>query len=255
MLPHWLVSILAAVSGHVAGRQASAAPCHHSLPARTLQTLARREPVRLKKLPAPDTGILELTLERPEVKNAISWELMTRLRGAIHKIEADSTAKVVLVASSVPGVFCAGADLKERRHTSSSQVKEYANSLRSTFSYFEGRGTASSRIIGRSRAKELIFTGRRCNATDAVLMGLANYCIPAGEAYGKALELAREITKKGPLGVRMAKKAVDRGMEVPDMRSALAVEGECYEQLLRTQDRLEGLAAFADKSEPVYTGE
>lgn len=86
-------------------------------------------------------------------------------------------------------------------------------------------------------------------------MGLANYCVPAGEAYGKALELAREITKKGPLGVRMAKKAIDRGMEVADMRSALAVEGECYEQLLHTQDRLEGLAAFAEKREPAYTGE
>ena len=60
---------------------------------------------------------------------------------------------------------------------------------------------------------------------------------------------------QGPLGVRMAKKAIDQGMEVADMRSALAVEGECYEQLLHTQDRLEGLAAFADKREPVYTGE
>ncbi|KAF7090260.1 hypothetical protein CFC21_093038 [Triticum aestivum] len=213
-------SFLAAVSGHLAGRQAPAAPGHHSLPVRTLQTLAQREPVRLKKLSAPDTGILELTLERPEVKNAISWELMTRLRGAIHKIEADATAKVVLVASSVPGVFCAGADLKERRHMSSSHVKEYANSLRSTFSYFEalsiptiaviegaalggglelalscdlricgenatlglpetglaiipGAGGTQRlpRITGRSRAKELIFTGRRCDATEAVLMG------------------------------------------------------------------------------------
>jgi enoyl-CoA hydratase/carnithine racemase len=57
-------------------------------------------------------GIVELTLERPEVKNAINWELMRRLRGAIGEIEADATAKVVLVASSVPGIFCAGADLK-----------------------------------------------------------------------------------------------------------------------------------------------
>ncbi|XP_044403678.1 probable enoyl-CoA hydratase 2, mitochondrial isoform X4 [Triticum aestivum] len=427
--------ILAAVSGHLAGRQASAAPGHHSLPVRTLQTLAQREPVRLKKLSAPDNGILELTLERPEVKNAISWELMTRLRGAIHKIEADATAKVVLVASSVPGVFCAGADLKERRHMSSSQVKEYANSLRSTFSYFEalsiptiaviegaalggglelalscdlricgenatlglpetglaiipGAGGTQRlpRIIGRSRAKELIFTGRRCDATEAVLMGLANYRVPAGEAYGKALELAREMTKKerrlmgpsevrefvntlratfssfealpiptiavvegaafggglelalscdlricgesatfslpetglaiipgaggtqrlprivgrarakeliftgrrfdateavnmgvvnycvpggeayqkalelareinqkGPLAIRMAKKAINEGMEV-DLSSALAVEEGCYEQVLHTQDRLEGLAAFAEKRKPLYTG-
>ncbi|XP_051193530.1 probable enoyl-CoA hydratase 2, mitochondrial [Lolium perenne] len=288
----------------VAGRHASAAPAHRSLAVRELQILAQPEPVRLKKLSAPDSGIVELTLERPEVKNAINWELMRRLRGAIGKIEADATAKVVLVASSVPGVFCAGADLKERRLMSSSQVQEYANSLRSTFSYFEalpiptiaviegaalggglelalscdmricgenatlglpetglaiipGAGGTQRlpRIIGRSRAKELIFTGRRCDAAQAVMMGLANYCVPAGEAYDKALEVAREITKKGPLGIKMAKKAIDQGMGVSDMGSALAIEGECYEQLLHTRDRLEGLAAFAEKRKPVYTGE
>ncbi|KAK1618588.1 hypothetical protein QYE76_024105 [Lolium multiflorum] len=296
--------LLAAVAGHHAGRHASAAPAHRSLRVRELQILAQPEPVRLKKLSAPDSGIVELTLERPEVKNAINWELMRRLRGAIGKIEADATAKVVLVASSVPGIFCAGADLKERRLMSSSQVQEYTNSLRSTFSYVEalpiptiaviegaalggglelalscdmcicgenatlglpetglaiipGAGGTQRlpRIIGRSRAKELIFTGRRCDAAEAVMMGLANYCVPAGEAYNKALEVAREITKKGPLGIKMAKKAIDQGMGVSDMGSALAVEGECYDQLLHTRDRLEGLAAFAEKRKPVYTGE
>ncbi|BAF09522.2 Os02g0654000, partial [Oryza sativa Japonica Group] len=110
------------------------------------------------------------------------------------------------------------------------------------------------RIVGRSRAKEMIFTGRRCNATEAVMMGLANYCVPAGEAHEKALELAREIAQKGPLGIRMAKKAIDQGMQAADMPSALAVEGECYEQLLHTEDRLEGLAAFAERRKPVYSG-
>ncbi|KAK1618627.1 hypothetical protein QYE76_024144 [Lolium multiflorum] len=297
--------LLAAVAGHHTGRHASAAaPAHRFLPVRELQILAQPEPVRLKKLSAPDSGIVELTLERPEVKNAINWELMRRLRGAIGKIEADATAKVVLVASSVPGIFCAGADLKERRLMSSSQVQEYTNSLRSTFSYVEalpiptiaviegaalggglelalscdmcicgenatlglpetglaiipGAGGTQRlpRIIGRSRAKELIFTGRRCDAAEAVMMGLANYCVPAGEAYNKALEVAREIIKKGPLGIKMAKKAIDQGMGVSDMGSALAVEGECYDQLLHTRDRLEGLAAFAEKRKPVYTGE
>ncbi|CAL4967953.1 unnamed protein product [Urochloa decumbens] len=299
---------LIAISGYLAGRHAPAASqsitSHHSLFfARALQILAQPEPVRLQKLAAPDSGILELRLERPEVKNAINWDVMGRLRSAIQKIQADATAKVVLVASSVPGAFCAGADLKERRLMSSSEVGEYAGSLRSTFSSFEalpiptiaviegaalggglelalscdlricgenaelglpetglaiipGAGGTQRlpRIVGVSRAKELIFTGRRCDAAEAVRMGLANYCVPAGEAYQKALDIAREITQKGPLGIRMAKKAINQGMEVSDMPSALAVEGECYEQLLHTQDRLEALAAFAEKRKPVYTG-
>ena len=62
--------------------------------------------------PCPGSGILELRLERPEVKNAINWDVMRRLRSAIEKVQTDSMAKVVLVASSVPGAFCAGADLK-----------------------------------------------------------------------------------------------------------------------------------------------
>ncbi|CAO2046832.1 unnamed protein product [Urochloa humidicola] len=304
---------LLAISGHLAGHHAPAASepiaSHHSLFfARAFQILAQPEPVRLQKLSAPDSGILELRLERPEVKNAINWDVMRRLRSAIEKIQADATAKVVLVASSVPGAFCAGADLKvwtcsERGLMSSSEVGEYARSLRSTFTSFEalpiptvaviegaalggglelalscdlricgenaelglpetglaiipGAGGTQRlpRIVGGSRAKELIFTGRRCGAAEAVRMGLANYCVPAGEAYQKALDIAREITQKGPLGIRMAKKAINRGMEVPDMSSALAVEGECYEQLLHTQDRLEALAAFAEKRKPVYTG-
>ena len=55
---------------------------------------------------------MELRLERPEAKNAIGKGMLQGLRSAIEEVEADAAAKVVLVASSVPKVFCAGADLK-----------------------------------------------------------------------------------------------------------------------------------------------
>jgi methylglutaconyl-CoA hydratase len=94
-----------------------------------------------------ETEIVELRLERPEVKNAINWEAMRLLRGVVEKVEADDTVKVVLVTSSVPGVFCAGADLKERKLMSSSGVREYANSLRSTFSSFEALSIPTIAVI------------------------------------------------------------------------------------------------------------
>nr|ACG49108.1 hypothetical protein [Zea mays] len=107
---------LLTASGYLAGRHAPSASVsttgHNSLLARTFQILAQPESVRLQKHPAPNSGILELRLERPEVKNAINWDMMRMLRSAIEKIQADTTAKVVLVASSVPGAFSAGADLK-----------------------------------------------------------------------------------------------------------------------------------------------
>ncbi|XP_062222584.1 probable enoyl-CoA hydratase 2, mitochondrial isoform X2 [Phragmites australis] len=273
---------LLAVSGHLAGHHAPATStsttAHHSLFARTFQILAQPEPVRLQKLSAPDSGIVELRLERPEAKNAINWDVMRRLLSAIEKIEADATAKVVLVASSVRGAFCAGADLKALPIPTIAVIEgaalggglELALSCdlricgenaklglpETGLAIIPGAGGTQRlpRMVGRSRAKELIFTGRRCDATEAVMMGLANYCVPEGEAYQKALDIAREITQKGPLGIRMAKKAIDQGTEVADMCSALAVEGECYEQLLHTKDCLEGLAAFAEKRKPGYTG-
>lgn len=58
---------------------------------------------------------------------------------------------------------------------------------------------------------------------------------------------------QGPLAIRMAKKAINEGLE-EEISSALAVEEECYGQLLNTEDRLEGLAAFAEKRKPKYMG-
>ncbi|KAI3918643.1 hypothetical protein MKX01_041963 [Papaver californicum] len=85
-------------------------------------------------------------------------------------------------------------------------------------------------------------------------MGLINYCVPSGEAHLKALEVARDINEKGPLAIRMAKRSVDGGLEL-DFSSALGLEEDCYEKLLNTKDRLEGLAAFVEKRKPRHKGE
>ncbi|OQU85731.1 probable enoyl-CoA hydratase 2, mitochondrial isoform X2 [Sorghum bicolor] len=205
---------------------ACAASSHSAVFFRALQILAQPGPVRLHKLSAPDTGIVELRLERPEAKNAIGKEMLHGLRSAIQEVVADTAANVVLVASSVPKVFCAGADLKERRLMGPTEVRDFVNSLRSTFSSFEalsiptiavvegvafggglelalscdlricgedakfslpetglaiipGAGGTQRlpRIVGRSRAKELIFTGRRFDAVEAATMGVVNYCV------------------------------------------------------------------------------
>ncbi|XP_051139867.1 probable enoyl-CoA hydratase 2, mitochondrial isoform X3 [Andrographis paniculata] len=228
------------------------------------------------------------------------------LRGLQHAFEAvnmDHTSKVLLISSSVPKVFCAGADLKERKAMTPSEVQNYVRSLRSTFAYLEalhiptiaviegaalggglemalscdlricgedavlglpetglaiipGAGGTQRlpRLVGKSRAKELIFTGRRIAGRDALSLGLINHCVPGSKVRDKALEVARDINQKGPLAIRMAKKAIDGGMEV-DMSSGLSLEEECYEQLLHTKDRLEGLAAFAERRKPNYRGE
>ncbi|XP_011031942.1 PREDICTED: methylglutaconyl-CoA hydratase, mitochondrial [Populus euphratica] len=261
------------------------------------------ESVKLRRLSDSDSGIVEVNLDRPAAKNSIGKEMLRGLRNAFETIESDESAQVVLICSSVPKVFCAGADLKERKTMTPSEVQNFVNSLRSMFSFIEalrvptiaviegvalggglemaltcdlricgedavlglpetglaiipGAGGTQRlpRLVGKSLAKELIFTGRKIGGREAMPMGLANYSVSAGEAHSKALEIAREIIQKGPIAIRMAEKAINEGLEI-DLPSALELEEECYEQILNTRDRLEGLAAFAEKRKPRYRGE
>lgn len=111
-----------------------------------------------------------------------------------------------------------------------------------------------SRLIGESRAKELIFTCDRLTGEEAYRIGLANHVTADYQAANdKAVEIARKICEKGPIAIRAAKKAIN-GHEHDDLKKGLAFEGECYKMVLETEDRLEGLKAFAEKRKPVYQG-
>lgn len=114
------------------------------------------------------------------------------------------------------------------------------------------------RILGPALAKELIFTSRILTGTEAKEMGICNHVVTQNEnndaAYNKALEIASEILPNGPIGVRMAKRAIDQGTQV-DINTGYAIEEACYAQVIPTKDRLEGLKAFAEKRKPIYIGE
>jgi enoyl-CoA hydratase/carnithine racemase len=111
------------------------------------------------------------------------------------------------------------------------------------------------RLIGRGRAKELIFTGRRVDAAEALAIGLVEYVVPADQLLAKATEIARRIADNtGPIAVAQAKFAINRGTEV-DLETGLAIEAKAYEVVIPTQDRVEALAAFGEKRKPVFKGE
>lgn len=109
------------------------------------------------------------------------------------------------------------------------------------------------RLVGRSRAKDLILTGRKIDAVEAERIGLVNRIAPPGKLRETALELARQIADNGPVAVRAAKAAIDEGCELP-LGKGLEVEARSYEKVLPTKDRLEALAAFAEKRKPRYIG-
>jgi enoyl-CoA hydratase/carnithine racemase len=110
------------------------------------------------------------------------------------------------------------------------------------------------RIVGIAKAKELIYTARRIDAATALAIGLVNRVVESGELMTAALDLAREITKNGPIGVAQAKFAINCGMET-SLGVALPLESKAYEVTIPTKDRLEALEAFAEKRKPIFRGE
>jgi len=109
------------------------------------------------------------------------------------------------------------------------------------------------RLIGPSRAKRWIFTARMHTAAECLADGAVDLVAPAGKGMQTAVALAESIAANGPVAIRLAKRAIDAGLEMP-LPEALAHEIRCYEGVLATQDRLEALKAFVEKRQPVFKG-
>jgi len=110
------------------------------------------------------------------------------------------------------------------------------------------------RLIGRGKAKELIFTGRRVPAEEALAIGLVNQVCAPDQLRETCDAMAAEICETGPIAIEQAKYAINHGLET-DLHTGLAIESNAYWVTIPTQDRLEGLAAFREKRKPVYKGE
>jgi len=109
------------------------------------------------------------------------------------------------------------------------------------------------RVVGATRAKELILTGRRLTAAEAEAIGLVNRVVPAGRAVAVGDEIAAEIASAGPVAVREAKRLIDTALE-RDIRDGLEAEFEASERIFATEDMVEGARAFFEKRDPVYRG-
>lgn len=117
-----------------------------------------------------------------------------------------------------------------------------------------GGGTQNlARIIGKNKAKELIFTGRRISGETAFDLGIVNRLVPQGELLETVEALLREICRNAPLALQQAKLCLDFGLET-DLRTALVLEAEAYNRCLYSEDRDEGLRAFNEKRKPDYQG-
>ncbi|CAL8276545.1 unnamed protein product [Merluccius merluccius] len=266
-----------------------------------------KDELRVKYLDGDDSGIVVFGINRPKSKNAISKNLVKLMSEAVDDVKKNSKVRSVIVCSLVPGIFCAGADLKERAKMHQSEVGPFVSKARAlitelgnlpmpTIAAIDGAALGGGlemalscdirvssnnakmglveaklaiipgaggtqrlpRCIGVSVAKELIFAARVVDGVEACRIGLVSHSVeqnPSGDsAYLRALELAREFNPQGPIAIRMAKLAINQGIEV-DLSTGLAIEEACYSQVIPTKDRLEGLAAFREKRTPRFKGE
>ncbi|MDP7353939.1 MAG: enoyl-CoA hydratase-related protein [Desulfobacterales bacterium] len=243
-----------------------------------------------------------LTLNRPEVMNALNFSLLYALKEQIEALQIRSDIRVIIITGAGDKAFCAGADLKERATLNPAQVKEFILTIKNLFSSIEylnkpviaaingialGGGTelalasdiriaASNaslcltetrlaiipgaggtqrlpRLVGRGKAKELIFTGRRVMAEEALQINLVNHTCESALLIEECQKMAAMICKTGPIAIEQAKYAINYGLET-DLQTGLAIESNAYWVTIPTEDRLEALAAFGEKRKPVFKG-
>ncbi|AXL91074.1 enoyl-CoA hydratase [Streptomyces sp. CB09001] len=103
-----------------------------------------------------------------------------------------------------------------------------------------------SRLVGPSRAKDLIFTGRQVKADEALALGLVDRVVPAAEVYAQAHAWAARLAKGPAIALRAAKEAIDTGLET-DIETGLAVERNWFAGLFATEDRERGMRSFVEE--------
>ncbi|MFF2408875.1 enoyl-CoA hydratase/isomerase family protein [Streptomyces sp. NPDC058092] len=103
-----------------------------------------------------------------------------------------------------------------------------------------------ARLIGPSRAKDLIFTGRHVKAEEALTIGLVDRVVPAAEVYEQAHAWAAGLAKGPALALRAAKESVDAGLET-DIDTGLTIERNWFAGLFATEDRERGMRSFVEE--------
>ena len=243
-----------------------------------------------------------VTINRPEVRNALSRDLNVQLAQLASDLQHDDSVHAVVITGAGEKAFCAGADLKERKNVPAAESGPYINAIagaingvgelrKPTIAAMNGSAYGGGlelalacdfrvlvegaelgltevrlgimpgaggtqrlpRILGEARAKELVLLGRKVPAARALEIGLVSQVVPRAQLMSAVDALLAELAGCAPLSVSQAKTAIERGYARP-LEEGLEIERQCYDVTLFSEDRDEGLAAFAEGRPPRYHG-
>lgn len=247
-------------------------------------------------------NVAQVTLNRPEVLNAMNAAMRQELTGCFTALATDEDVRVVVVTGAGERAFSAGADIREfveppvpvrfrehRRRVDFRQAMDRCPQpiIAAVRGYALGGGLELAlacdiriaaadarlglteidlaiipggggtqrlpRLVGRGKALEMILTGARVDAAEALRLGLVERVVEPVATLPAALELARALAAKAPVALRYAKEAVVKGLELP-LADGLRLENDLATILRTTEDRLEGARAFLEKRRPRWSG-
>jgi enoyl-CoA hydratase len=243
--------------------------------------------------------IAVITLNRPQVLNALNQAMMTELATAFEECDRNADVRCIVLWGG-PRAFAAGADVREMvdataadmirsyRFQQWQRIRRVATPIIAAVSGFAlgggcelamacdiiiasesarfgqpeirlglmpGAGGTQrlTRALGKSRAMEMVLTGRPITAREACDAGLALRVVPVELCLDEAKGLAREIAGQAPVAVRLAKEAVLQSFETP-LEAGLEFERRCFHSLFSTEDKREGIRAFLEKRPPQFSG-
>ena len=251
---------------------------------------------------AVDERVATVTIDRPDVLNALNTALLEELLATLTDLGADPGVGVVVLTGEGERSFIAGADIKEMAGKTPLEARAYSElgqeiahkletmrkpTIAAVNGYALGGGCemalacdvrlasenaefgqpeinlgiipgwgASQRLARATNigyAKELILTGRRVDAAEALERGLVQHVYPVDELMPAAWRMAAEMASKSPVALYYAKEATNRSLH-GDIGGNLVHEADLYSLMFSTDDAREGMNAFVEKRQASFVG-